>query len=69
MMLTPTSDRKALNDFYNRNREELRNNPQRVLDTIFAHKTRGAPRLNTPDDDDEDGAFPSKTLNIIQFVP
>lgn len=52
MLLTPGSDRKALNDAYNKNREELRNNPERFLDVIFANKDRGAPRLSPQNDED-----------------
>ena len=56
IMLTPTNDRKALNEAYNKNREELRNNPQGVLDVIFANKERGAPRQSPENEDIEAGA-------------
>ena len=56
ILLTPGNDRKALNDAYNKNREELRNNPERFLDVIFANKDRGAPRQAAYEPDMEAGA-------------
>ena len=52
IVLTPGNDKKKLNDAYNKNREELRNNPQGVLDVIFANKDRGAPPRQSPENPD-----------------
>ena len=52
IMLTPGNDKKKLNDAYNKNREELRNNPEKFLDVIFANKDRGAPPRQNPENDD-----------------
>lgn len=61
IMLTPGNDRKKLNDAYNKNREELRNNPERFLDVIFANKDRGAPRLSPQNDEDMEAGARERT--------